>query len=99
MHALVGGVDGLVCTQRWLELHGFRLRGQFGILDPSSNQHGQQLSLGDFCDGTLLCDLVAKLQNRPKVSAIASRRVALHARHQVACTIYSIHAYVRTYTI
>jgi hypothetical protein len=51
-----------------MELHGFRLRHAFGLPDPSSSEvGGAQLTLADFCDGTLLCDLVAKLQNRSTV--------------------------------
>lgn len=69
-------------AQRWIELHGFTLRHEFGLPDPSSNQLLEsRLALVDFCDGTLLCDLVAKLQNRPTVrchsflSCIAAGRI------------------------
>ena len=51
-----------------MELHGFRLRHPFGLPDPASSEvGGAQLTLADFRDGTLLCDLVAKLQNRSTV--------------------------------
>ena len=56
--------------KRWLSAHGFNLRHPFGLPEPQklSDINGpRRLTLEDFCDGTLLCDLVAKLQHRSKV--------------------------------
>ena len=63
--------------KRWLSAHGCNLHHPFGMPEPEmlSNTNGRRLALEDFCDGTLLCDLVARLQHRSKVGVLRLRHL------------------------